>query len=63
MICYRFIGDAGAAAVEQALGLFFVWCEMKVGEKDLALAERCDFQSLRLFDLHDHFGLGENVCS
>jgi hypothetical protein len=57
---HRLVGDAGGARFDQPLGLRLVGGEVEIGEEDLALAQRRDLGSLRLLDLDDHVGGGED---
>ncbi len=56
----RLVGDRGDAGSHQALGLGRVGGEVEIGEEDLAGAELDPFGRLRLLDLDDHVGLGED---
>ena len=56
----RLIGDADDAGIEQRLGLLRIGREMEIGEERLAGLHQRDFLRLRLLDLHDHVGFGED---
>eukprot|EP01137_Pigoraptor_chileana_P005243 Opistho-2@48068 len=56
-----FVGDAQGARLHQRRGLLGVGREMQIGVEDLALAQQGAFLRLRLLDLDDHVGLGEDA--
>ena len=57
----RLVGDAHGARADEAHGLLVVGGEVQVGVEDLARAQRRDLDGLRLLDLHDHVGAGEDL--
>jgi hypothetical protein len=57
-----FIGDAdGAAGVDQVGTLLGVGRQVQVGVQDLPLAQHRALAGLRLLDLDDHLGTGEDL--
>ena len=60
IVGHRLIGDRGDAGLHQAARLLGVGGKMEIGVEDLALVELRPFLRLRLLDLHDHVGRGED---
>ncbi len=56
----RLIGDGGHARGHQTARLGRIGGKVKIGEEDLSGAELRPFLRLRLLDLDDHVGLGED---
>ena len=56
-----FVGDAHGTGFHERLGLRTVGGEVQVGEQDLGRAQHATLGELRLLDLHDHVGLGEDL--
>ena len=61
VVGHGLVGDGGDAGGEQALGLLRIGREMQVGVEDLVVAQLHPFAGLRLLDLDDHVGAGEDV--
>jgi hypothetical protein len=55
------MGDGRGARGDQGEGLFAVRRQMQIGEQGLAGAQPPALLELRLLDLHDHVGGGENL--
>ena len=55
------VGHRRAARFEQAVRLLGVRREVQIGEEDLPLAQHLPFARLRLLDLDDHLGRGEDL--
>ena len=59
---HRLVGDAHGAAGDQIAGLLRIGREMQIGEQDLAGAQHLPLDGLRLLDLDDHLGAGEDLA-
>src|SRR5579883_1210851 len=57
----RLVSDAGGARAKQPFGLAPIGGEMEIGEEHLARPEAGDLGRLRLLDLDDHVGAGEDL--
>jgi hypothetical protein len=57
----RLVGDGGDTGLHQPLRLLGIGREMQIGEEDLPFFQLSPFLWLRLFHLHHHFGLAEDL--
>ena len=60
-IGHRLIGDAGRAAGQKVPGLLRVRRQVQIGEQHLSRPQPLALGGLRLLDLHDHLGPGEQL--
>ncbi|RYD85053.1 MAG: hypothetical protein EOP61_39310, partial [Sphingomonadales bacterium] len=61
LVRHGLVGDAGGAGFHQRFGLRLVCGEVEIGEERMVRLEHRALDGLGLFDLHDHFGGGEDV--